>query len=141
MATFEERIKLQAFLKKKLFKKGFYTLMIWFPIEDREAEDVWKDFYTGQVGQNFTQPWLGLQPDGGKAENCACLLNENDWADRECDNPNYACMCSHELNKSLKLIGLCPSSAIDVHYKPMNKQTDIREIKLQWLTQTSIQYV
>ena len=67
VATFEEWIKLQAFLKKKLFEKGFHTLMIWLPIEDKETEDVWKDFYTRQDGQNFTQPWLGLKPDGGKA--------------------------------------------------------------------------
>ena len=53
----------------------------------------------------------------------------------------FACMCSHKVNTNLKLRGLCPSSAIDVHYKPMNKQTDIREMRLSGLTQNSIEFV
>ena len=50
-------------------------------------------------------------------------------------------MCEHKLNTHLKLRGLCPGSAIDVHYKPMNKLTDIRELRLQGLTHTSIEFV
>ena len=120
MTTFEEWIKLQTFLKTKLFDKGLYTLEMWLPIEDRENEGVWKDFYSGQVVENYTHPWIGSKPDGGKEENCARLLNENNWADKECDYHNFACMCSHKPNTNLKLRGLCPGSAIDVYYKPMN---------------------
>ena len=50
-------------------------------------------------------------------------------------------MCSHKSSTDLKLRGLCPSSAIDLQYKAMNKQADIREMKLQGMTQTSIEYV
>ena len=141
VATSEDWTKLQTFLKKKLYDKKLKTLEIWLPIDDRETEGVWKDFYTGKVVQNFTQPWLGSKPDGGEVENCARLLNENTWSDIYCDYPNYACMCSHKSTTTLRLKGLCPSSAIDVHYKPINQQTDIRKMKLQGLTQTSIEYV
>merc|ERR1712105_187910 len=102
-------------------------------IEDRETENVWKDFYTGEVVQNYTHPWIGSQPDGGKAENCGRVYNKDYWGDMECEFPHYACMCLHKPTADLKLRGLCPSSTIDVHYRPMNKQTDIREMKLQGL--------
>ena len=140
VATFEDWTKLKTFLKKKLYDKGLDTLQIWLPIKDREAEGVWKDSFTNQVVENYTQPWIGSKPSGGKAENCARLLNENDWADIDCHNPNYACMCSHKSYINLKLRGLCPSSVIDVYYKPMNKETDIRELIFQGLTHTSIEY-
>ena len=141
LATFEDWIKLQTFLKKMLYDKGLNTLEIWLPIEDRETEDVWRDFYTGDVVQNYSHPWIGSKPNGGRAENCARLMNENEWADRECENPKFACMCAHEPHTVLKLRGLCSDSVIDVHYKPTNKMSDIRELKLQGLTHTSIEFV
>ena len=49
------------------------------PIEDRDTEDVWKDFYTGEVVQNYTHPWLRSKPNGGEAENCSRLKNEKNW--------------------------------------------------------------
>ena len=61
----------------KLFDKGLSTLQMWLPITDRETEGVWKDFYTGQVVQNYTHPWITSKPDGEKAENCARLFDEN----------------------------------------------------------------
>ena len=140
VATYEEWTKLQTFLKNELFDKGLNTLQIWLPVEDRETEDVWKDFYTNQVVQNFTLPWTGSKPDGGKTENCARLMNLENWNDRRCDYPGYACMCSHKLNTNLKLRGLCLGSALDVYYKPMNKQSDIRDLKLQGLKHTSIEF-
>ena len=91
--------------------------------------------------QNFIYPWTGSKPDGGKAQNCAYLANENHWGDRECDFPSYACMCLHKRETYLTLRGLCPTSTIDVFYKPMNTHRDIREMKLQGLVHTSIEYV
>ena len=140
VASFEEWTNLQAFLKKKLFDKRLNTLQIWLPIYDRETEGTWKDFYTGEVLQNYSYPWFGSKSDGEETENCARLLNENSWGDKGCDDPNYACMCSHKSAQILRLRGLCPRSAVDVHYKQMNKQTDIRELKLQGLTHSSIEY-
>ena len=139
IATLEEWTKLQTFLKTNLYDKGLNTMEIWLPIEDRQTEDVWKDFYTGEVVQNYTHPWAGSKPNGGRSENCARLVNEKQWNDRECENPFYACMCLHKSTRTLKLRGLCPGSAIDVYYKPINKETDVREMKLQGLTH-SIEY-
>ena len=141
VTAFEQWTKLQTFLRKKLFAKGLNTLQMWLPISDRETEGVWKDFYTGQVVENYTLPWIRSKPDGGKSENCARLINEDNWNDRSCDYQNFACMCSHKSSTTLTLRGLCPSSTIDVFYKPMNKQTDISELKLQGLTHTSIEFV
>ena len=142
LATFEEWTKHKTFLKKKLFDRGLGTQQIWLPITDRVAEGVWRDFYTGKVEQNYTLPFPGSNgADGGKEQNCARLLNENNWADDRCDQAAFGCMCSHKSSTNLTLKGLCPRSAIDVHYKPMNKETDIREMKLQGLTYTSIEYI
>ena len=139
VTTLKEWTKLQAFLKEKLFDRGLNTLQIWLPITDRETEDVWKDFYTGEDVHNYTHPWIGSL--AGEAENCARLYDGNNWADRECEISNYACMCSQKPTSNLKLRGLCPGSAVDVHYTPMNKRTDIREMKLHGLTQTLIRFV
>ena len=49
-------------------------------------------------------------------------------------------MCKHEPSSSLQFRGLCPDSAIDVFYKPISDLTDVRELKLQGLTQTFIRY-
>ena len=49
-------------------------------------------------------------------------------------------MCSHKSETYLRLRGLCPRSDIDHHYKPMNKRTDIRQLKLQGLKHTSIEF-
>ena len=77
MTTFEEWTKLQTFLERELFDKRLNTLQIWLPIEDRQTEGTWKDLYTGDVVQNYTHPWSGSKPDGGEAENCARLMNED----------------------------------------------------------------
>ena len=139
VTTLEDWTRLQTFLKRKLYDKGLNTLEIWLPITDRESEGVWKDFYTEHVIQNFTHPWMGSKPDGGEAESCVRLFDENNWGDRRCDYPNFACMCSHQ-SITLTLRGLCPASVIDVHYKLMHQQTDIRGIGVQGLTHTSIEY-
>ena len=40
----------------------------------------------------------------------------------------------------MKLRGLCPNSAIDVFFKPMNDWADFRKLKLQGLTKSSITF-
>ena len=69
VVTYEDWNKLQTFLKKMFFDKGLYTMEMWLPITDRETEGVWKDFYSGEVVQNFTLPWVGSKPNGGEGEN------------------------------------------------------------------------
>ena len=49
-------------------------------------------------------------------------------------------MCSDKPNSHLKLLGLCPSSAMDIFYKPMNNWADFRKLELQGLERSSITY-
>ena len=88
---------------------------------------------------NYTAPWLGSKPDGGVGENCARLVDGNRWGDRYCDFPNYVCMCSSKPRMYLKLRGLCPKTAIDVFYKPLNNWTNMK-LTLQGLGRSSITY-
>ena len=140
VSTFEDWTRLQTFLKTKLFDKGLHTMEVWLPIEDRKIEGEWRDFYSGGLIQDYTQPWIGSKPDGGTGQNCAIVADENSWADRECDVSNHACVCNHNPTPFLTLRGLCPTSSLDVHYKPMNDWEDIRQLTLQGLTKTSITY-
>ena len=132
--------KLQSSLKMNLYDKGLNTLSMWLPITDRQIEAEWRDFYTGRVIQNYTQPWAGSKPDGGIAENCAYILDWNTWGDEHCDYSYYACMCIHEPSSYLELKGLCHGSLIDRFYKPVSDLTDSRELRLQGLKGTSMTY-
>ena len=136
VTTFEEWKELQKLLKTNRYKKG----QIWLPITDRDEEGRWTDFYNGKAIQNYTIPWLGSKPDGGEAENCACLWDANKWADNGCTFSEYACMCSYRPSTTVKLRGLCTHSEIDVYYKPMNEWDHSRTLILQGLRQTSIVY-
>ena len=138
VVTFQEWITLQDFLKVELFDRGLDSMQVWLPITDRENEGQWKDFYDGTVLQNFTPPWVGTM--GGVRQNCARMTSENSWGDMRCNYPSYACMCSYNSNAYLKLRGLCPSSAIDKFYKPMNSKIDSRILTLQGLKKTLISY-
>ena len=140
VTTFEEWTLLQQFLKAKLYDRGLDTMYIWLSVDDSQVEGEWRDFYTGRMIQDYELPWMPTQPDGGRAQNCALLMGENIWDDESCDFSQLACMCSPEPEAYLKLRGLCPSSAIDVHYKPTSSWTDSRELTLQGQQRTSIVY-
>ena len=120
------------FWKKKIYARRLKSRQIWLPLSDRETEDVWKD-HSGTTIQNYTLPWIGGTADGKKIENCARIIDEKIWGDKRCDFPEFACVCSYKPNFHLKLRGLCPSSAIDVFFKPMNDWADFRQLKLQGL--------
>ena len=141
VATFEDWTALQTFLKMKS-GEGLNTLDFWLPVKDSDVEGIWKDFHDGSLIQNYTPPWIGSKPDGGRAENCAAVrtADQNSWSDNPCKNPYYACMCSYSPATYLQLRGLCHGSAIDVHYKPMNDRKDNKNLKLQGLKKTSIAY-
>ena len=139
VTTVEEWATLQTFLKKKLYDKGLNTLELWLPVQDKDIEGVWKDYYDGSILENYTIPWVGSKPDGGTLENCARLADLNKWGDINCDFP-AACLCSQKPGTLLKLRGLCPNSAIDLYYKPMNNWRDSRKLRLQGLTHSTITY-
>ena len=136
VATFPDWMK----LKMRLFDKGVNTLRLWLPVDDRKTEGEWRDFHTGSVMQNYTPPWVGSRPDGGKRQNCAYLLNGDTWGDAQCDSPNFACMCTHNPYNSLEFKGLCPRSAIDFHYKSISNFSDSRQLTLQGLKGTVMKY-
>ena len=136
----EDWLRLQSSLKTELYDKGRNTLRLWLPVDDQKTEGEWRDFYTGSVMQNYTPPWVGSGPDGGIGQNCAYLVDGNTWGDEDCNHQHFACMCTHDPSTHLEFKGLCPSSAIDVYYKPTSDFTDSRELRLQGLAKTSITY-
>ena len=140
VATLGEWTRLRNFLRKKIFDKGLQTHQIWLSLEDQEIEGEWKDFYDGRTSLNFTPPWIGSKPDGGRKENCVRMAGVNSWGDRDCTFPGYACICSHEPTFMLGLRGRCPNSAFDIQFKPMNDWKKGTQLKLQGLKHTSITY-
>ena len=102
---------------------------------------MWRDFHDKSQMLNFTPPWIGSRPDGGRDQNCVRLADEKSWGDSQCHWPEHGCMCSYNSSAYLKLKGLCPGSAIDVFYNTLYDWTDIREVMLQGLNKgTSITY-
>ena len=140
VTDFQSWTTLQNYLKAELYDRQLNTLRLWLPVEDKKIEDVWNDFYSGDVLQNYTPPWVGSKPNGGIVQNCAFLLDGNTWGDINCDSPDYACMCTHNSSDYLQLKGLCASSSIDAHYKLISDITDKRKLKLQGLKQTVITF-
>ena len=108
-----------------LYDKGANTLPLWLPIK-REGE--WTDFYTNRVMENYSQPWAG-----DISQNCAHLIDGDNWGGNACDYPYYACMCEHKPSVYLALKGLCPYSEIDTYFKPITDLMDSRKLLFQGL--------
>ena len=139
VANSQDWATLQHSLKKNLYDKGLNTLRLWLPIDDKKSEGEWRDFYTKSV-INYTLPWVGSKPNGGKAQNCAYLNDGDRWDDQSCDRQDFACMCVHKPESLLRLRGLCSGSSIDQIYKPVSDLRDSRKLTLQGLSKTSITY-
>ena len=138
VTTFEEWDSLQRFLITKLYDKVTNNPDIWLPITDIETEGVWKDFYDDKAVENYTLPWIGSRPNGGRVQNCARVMDKEYWGDDYCvmdgeshGPPKYSCLCSNEKPPILKLRGLCPQSVLNMHYQPMNDWHDIRKLTFQ----------
>ena len=140
VTSLQDWTKLQNSLKITLYNKGLNTLELWLPVDDRRAEGEWRDAYTEGVMQNYTIPWAGSGPDGGRRQNCAYLVDGDRWGDTKCDSISRACMCTHKPSSYLEFQGLCQESAIDAVYKLSSDLTDSRKLKLQGLVRTSISY-
>ena len=113
VSNFHDWLKLQKSLKEA---KVLNTMYFWLPISDRRKEGEWRDFYTGDVIQNYTHPWIRSEPNGGNEQNCADL-EENGWADAYCSDPNRACVCTQDPEIHLELKGYMPNTMIDRYYK------------------------
>ena len=143
VTSLEDWKTLQNFLVSNLYEKVPTTPDVWLPITDVESEGVWKDFYTSQMLENYTAPWIGSRPNGGRSQNCARVMGKEYWGDESCliegatsGSPKYSCLCSNEERPILKLRGLCPQSVINMHYQPMNDWKDIRKVTLQGIYTT-----
>ena len=140
VTTLQDWATLQQSLKMQFDNDILNTMELWLPVGDKKTEGEWRDFYTGRVLQNYTQPWAGAGPDGGMRQNCAYLLGGNTWGDINCDSPNQACMCKHNPRSYLVLKGICRGTSIDRYYRLISDFTDSRKLKLQGLEGTSITY-
>ena len=136
VSNFHDWLKLQKSLKEA---KVLNTMYFWLPISDRRKEGEWRDFYTGDVIQNYTHPWIRSEANGGNEQNCVDL-EENGWADAYCSDPNRACVCTQDPEIHLDLKGYMPNTMIDRYYKLTSDYQDKRKMIFQGLTGTSITY-
>ena len=128
--------KLQGFCERKMNERQQTT---WLAVDDKREEGIWRDSYTGQ-SLNFTPPWVGNEPNGGKGENCAVVGVNCNWGDMPCTkSAGYNCLCENHPNPNLKLLGLCKESVIDHSFQPQNDAKDIERLTLVGHS-TSIEY-
>ena len=80
VSSLQQWENMHSHLQGKLTRGG-----IWLPIDDKENEGEWKDFYSHQV-VNYSLPWFKNEPNGGKSENCAMLDFSHSlrWTDIGC---------------------------------------------------------
>ena len=140
VTTLNNWLKLQKSLKEDLYDKGLNTMRLWLPITERRKDGEWRDFYTGNVIQNYTLPWRESGSFGENEQNCGFLEDENTWGESDCSYDNYACICTQEPEFHLELRGSFPSTTVDRYYKITNDQDDIRKMTFHGLEQTSITY-
>ena len=129
---------LQMLLRKKL-STGL-SRRIWLPIDDKETEGVWRDFYTQEM-LNSSLPWIESEPNGGLGENCVNMDSSYSflWNDENCEHSG-ACICTRNHPPHLKLLGLCPGSDVDTFYRPINEFSNFTRLKLVGLYHSSIEY-
>ena len=140
VTTLNNWLRLQKALKGDLYDKGLNTMKLWLPITERRKDGEWRDFYTGNVIQNYTLPWRESGSFGENEQNCGFLEDENTWGESDCSYDNYACICTQEPEFHLELRGSFPSTTVDRYYKITNDQDDIRKMTFHGLEQTSITY-
>ena len=136
VVTFEDWTILRDFLKRELYEKRLNTYSLWLSIIQQEG--VWVDFYnTSEVVKNSTLQLLTV--DDGNAPYCARQTGPDHWNDKSCDASEFACLCDRQPLSYLNLRGLCPNSAVDIHYQPRNHRKDIRKLRFVGL-RTSIEF-
>ena len=91
-------------------------------------ESLWRDYYTGELLENFTKPWLNQNQDGKLGDNFNCidfsprLAKTKSWTEWSCYNSNIGCPCTFEISPLLNLRGVCPDTLIE-HMTFTTKQT------------------
>lgn len=135
-----EWIKLKDYMKEKFYGRG-HAGYIWLSVTDEEEEGVWKDYYTQEV-MKYKGPFTSGGTDGGDKQNCAQQANEADWVDWFCDSKDDTafCSCLRDPLPYLYLRGLCPTSALDSLFLPMNDRQDITRLHYKGNYDTNIEY-
>ena len=138
--TMNQWKSLQTFLNEKL--PTDLSRRIWLAIDDKGTEGEWRDYYTHEL-LNLTIPWIDSEPNGGRNENCADmdLSYSLHWNDERCEREGVGCICTrNQPPPRLKLHGLCPGSAVDTFYQPVNEFANLARVKLIGLYHSSIEY-
>ena len=133
--TSEELTTVMGFIKNlretsSKWKEVLSSGRIWYRYTDEEEEGVWKDPETGFIAsfvncpENPAEcfgiiPWKILHdPEGGRAENCACGLKsatlERSAYDITCDT--VSSVICEDIAMQMNLRGLCSSSRIGKKY-------------------------
>ena len=93
--------------------------------------------YSGNILQNYTLPWD--RPNNLDSD-CGVLVNRNTWGHTKCEaGQGHACMCQSNTRARLNLKGLCPGSAIDQYFQPMNDRVDKTKLRMQGLRRDKTQ--
>ena len=92
-------------------------------IEAQEGK--WRDYYTGDLLENFTKPWFSQKGDSKEGNNSNCIFYspqrfpESSWQESQCAGDNYGCPCSFKNPPNFIIRGACPGSDLEiVRYTP-----------------------
>ena len=98
-------------------------------------EGVWRDFYSGDLLDNYTKPWISANKDNGEGNTFNCIelyIGSNvvaSWEEWQCYQPEMGCPCKYETLPILQLRGFCPNINIeDEHYIPLQLEDDSNNI-------------
>ena len=101
--------------------------------EGRTAEEgKWRDFYTGELLENYTKPWKTPNGDRevGDTYNCIYFFPSSSevssWFESQCDGPQpRGCPCQYETPPLIHLRGFCPDTLVEhIRYTTTQSATD-----------------
>ena len=128
-------------------------LWMWLAAKDDKQEAVWRDYYTGQLVENYTKPWApnhdGKFPEDYYDTNCMLwYTGYPDYKAMEewyCESYDMTCPCEYEEEPHLRMRGLCPTSSMVPLgylpvYTPKQPASSPWDIFLQGDSSTQIRY-
>ena len=104
-----------------------------WPKSFEATEGALRDFYSGELLDNYTRPWCSAIKDDevGDTFNCIQHANASDtgcsvdnaWLEWQCEQRDMGCICSYQTSPMLHLRGFCPDTNIeDIRYIPLQLQ-------------------
>ena len=127
-------------------------------------ETVWRDFYTGEMLDNYTKPWETQNNDTVQGDNSNCIIffphniQGKSWREWQCgQDETIGCPCSYKDNPILRLRGFCPTTLVGFErYPPIHRQDHQDDVIMvgwlgdqlgynsslgQWIIQSSNQFI